>query len=196
MKRTYAMIDFEFTSLDLDKALITEWGIVVFDPVTFAPVVELGKRFGVAEAHWDPSTLAWAKANLPADVLAEVVLELSPQFDIHEYRTGRASLFTDLFATINQLIKRFGKKEFVLIANHPECDITLLKKLYKDHGLEYPMHYQNHKDMDSLMMASAGALYDEVHAEWDKDKPVTKHTAISDCIDQINKLKFFGVELP
>lgn len=193
MSRTYAMLDLEFTSLDLQQAHLTEWGIVVFDPLTFTPTLEFGRRCGVAQAFWNPATLNWAREKLASTVFNEV----APK-DVHsEYFEERREFLFALFSTLDQLVRTYGKDKLHLVVNHPECDVTLLRNQYKLFELDYPIHYQNHKDMDSLMMAAAGSLYDYTYAAWEHQKGNgAPHTAIEDCKIQIQKLKFFGVELP
>lgn len=196
MKRTYAMLDLEFTSLDLNHSHITDWGIVVFDKDTFEPIQELGERCPVLESHWNKDTLAWAKKNTSEEVMAQTVVYPSPHFNMDEYREMRQEYFFRMHKAIIDLIVYYGQKGLIFIINHPECDATLLKRTYKKYGVEYPVHYQNHKDMDSLMMASMGCYYDRCYESWDEEKVPTAHTAIADCIEQINKLKFFLVRLP
>lgn len=204
MKRTYAMLDLEFTSLDLNHSHITDWGIVVFDKDTFEPIQELGERCPVLESHWNKSwrdhkgrtTLQFLQENYPPELFAQTVIYPSPHFNMDEYREMRQEYFFRMHKAITDLITYYGQKELVFIINHPECDATLLKRTYKKYGVEYPVHYQNHKDMDSLMMAATGILYDEHYKDWDEIKTPTAHTAIADCLEQIKKLKFFWVTLP
>lgn len=209
MNRQWFMLDLEFTSLNPFEAHITEFGLVHFNPKTFEVIDTVEAFFPVLEQQWDPQTLEWARETYGEEGIAKYAITPDIHFSYSTYQRHRHAFTTNMRDILLQKIEKFGLKEVHIIVNHPEVDITILKHQFHKYAVEWPLHYQNIKDMDSLMMASGRATchienkttnyYDQI---WDhvKEKGLTKdkltHTAVEDCLNQINLLAEFGVVLP
>lgn len=203
------MLDLEFTSLNPFEAHITEFGLVHFDPRTFEAIDKIEAHFPVLEQQWNPKTLEWATTTYGEQGITKYVITPDMHFSYAAYQRNRHAFLLSLKDILNQKVDEFGLKEVFIIVNHPEVDITILKHQFHQYSIDWPLHYQNIKDMDSLMMASGRAVcpvknqttnyYDQI---WNhvKEKGLTKdkvvHTAVEDCLGQINLLAEFGVVLP
>lgn len=205
MNRQWFMLDLEFTSLNPFEAHITEFGLVHFNPRTFEAIDKIEAHFPVLEQQWNPKTLEWATNTYREEGIAKYVITPDMHFSYAAYQRHRHSFLISLKDILKQKVDEFGKEKVFIIVNHPEVDITILKHQFHQYSIEWPLHYQNIKDMDSLMMGTCGdGTYTEVDYDtrWTyiKEKGFTKdkltHTAVEDCLSQINLLNEFGVVLP
>lgn len=196
-KKVYAMLDLEFTSLNLFESHITEFGIMDISPNGWRYEMSCP----VLESQWNPDTLEFAKNTYTPDQLLLYVTDPRHIGSMEDYQLARLGFFKTLIASLDQLIVHAGGKEnFFLIVNHPEVDITLIKYWCWKYKIDYPVHYRNHLDMQSLAMGTAGGVFHEIYSAMrDQDKKAGKrvaHTALADCIGQTEYLEFFGVRLP
>lgn len=170
------MLDLETTSLNVFDAKIWEVGAVLVSFPHFKVIEAYEYTVGVLPEDWDEETLEWAKKTYPPHIV-----ELATSSPL-----GMVKPAEDFISWV----ERLDLKRTIIMCNHPEYDISVLKANLPT-GYKLPWSHRNVQDLQSVIwglvhynssifMSLSDAL---------KNGSKTSHRAVQDCLDQIEWLQ-------
>lgn len=170
------MIDLETTSLNVFEAKIWEVGAVLVSFPHFKVIEAYEYTCPVPLVDWDDSTAIWATKTYPEHVLNQAMG--NPK--------GQVSPAEDFISWV----ERLDLKRTIIMANHPEYDISVLKSNLPT-GYKLPWSHRNVQDLQSVIWGlvhyNSGIFKSLSDAQ--KNASKTSHRAVQDCLDQIEWLQ-------
>lgn len=136
------------------------------------------------------NTLSWWLKDGRSELLAKILNDNTID------RGNSYSILMGFNLWVKEIQNLMGKKDVYLWGNGMLFDNAKLQKNLEDNDIDYPIHYQNDRDMRTYMelaMYISGYTKQEIQDEVMQDiieegKTIVEHDAIDDCYFQIRCL--------